>query len=91
MVVMVVIVVMAVMVGMVVMFTFGYRKNVGSQKIESGLACLTSPWPGGGTDPRHVQHVNLVPNSTPRLGWVGVSLSNYTSSSLFGYKPGRPL
>ena len=48
MVVMVVIVVMAVMVGMVVMFTFGSRKNVGSQKIESGLACLTSPWPGGG-------------------------------------------
>ena len=47
MVVMVVIVVMAVMVGMVVMFTFGSRKNVGSQKIESGLACLTSPWPGG--------------------------------------------
>lgn len=51
MVVMVVIVVMAVMVGMVVMFTFGSRKNVGSQKIESGLACLTSPWPGGGDGP----------------------------------------
>ena len=41
---------------------------------------MVGPDPGGDgtdrTDRTDTRHVNLVPNSTPQLGLVGVSLSN---------------
>ena len=33
-------------------------------------------WSWRGHGHTHVRHVNIVPNSTPQLGWVGLLLSN---------------